>query len=172
MAEPKNSNYGGWFKDLENGTLDIYYGEGGASDPVEIARVDTSGMTVVTGDLNVSAGNISLAAGTLDIEDGGAVTQATNRTTGVTNSNYSGKVTTTATSLAAVTIVTHTVTNTLVAASDNVIVTKVSGDADTSCFVSAVGAGSFDVSIRNNHASSADTTAFVYNFAVIKSSIG
>ena len=165
MAAPKNSNYGGWFKDLENGTLDIYYGEGGASDPVEIARVDTSGMTIVTG-------NISLAAGTLDIEDGGAVTQATNRTTGVTNSNYSGKVTTTATSLAAVTIVTHTVTNTLVAASDNVIVTKVSGDADTSCFVSAVGAGSFDVSLRNNHASSADTTAFVYNFAVIKSSIG
>ena len=165
MAAPKNSNYGGWFKDLENGTLDIYYGEGGASDPVEIARVDTSGMTIVTG-------NISLAAGTLDIEDGGAVTQATNRTTGVTNSNYSGKVTTTATSLAAVTIVTHTVTNTLVAASDNVIVTKVSGDVDTSCFVSAVGAGSFNVSLRNHHASGADTTAFVYNFAIIKSSIG
>ena len=71
MAAPKSSNYGGWFLDLENGTLDVYYGEGGASDPVEIARVDTSGMTVVTGDLNVSAGNISLAAGTLDIEQGG-----------------------------------------------------------------------------------------------------
>ena len=172
MAAPKSSNYGGWFRDLESGTLDIYYGEGGASDPVEIARVDTSGMTVITGDLNVSAGNISLAAGTLDIEQGGAIVQLTNRLTTVTNSNYSGKVTTTATSLAAVTIATHTVTNTLVAASDNIIVTKVSGDADTSCFVSAVASGSFNVSLRNNHDSAADTTVFVYNFAVIKSSIG
>ena len=125
----------------------------------------------VRGSLTVTDSNLKMVAGTLDIQDGGAVTQATNRTTGVTLSNYSGKVTTTATSLAAVTIVTHTVTNTLVAATDNIIVTKVSGDADTSAFVSAVASGSFNVSVRNNHASSADTTAFVYNFALIKSAI-
>ena len=135
---------------------------------MDIARPDGRS---VRGALTVNTGNVDMIAGTLDIQDGGAVTQATNRTTGVTLSNYSGKVTTTATSLAAVTIVTHTVTNTLVAATDNIIITKVSGDADTSAFVSAVASGSFNVSVRNNHDSSADTTAFVYNFAVIKSAI-
>jgi hypothetical protein len=133
-----------------------------------IARTDGRS---VRGALTVTTGNVDMVAGTLDIQDGGAVTQATNRTTGVTLSNYSGKVTTTATSLAAVTIVTHTVTNTLVAATDNIIITKVSGDVDTSAFVSAVAAGSFNVSLRNNHASGADTTVFVYNFALIKSAI-
>ena len=135
---------------------------------MDIARPDGRS---VRGALTVNTGNVDMIAGTLDIQDGGAVTQATNRTTCVTLSNYSGKVTTTATSLAAVTIVTHTVTNTLVAATDNIIITKVSGDADTSAFVSAVASGSFNVSVRNNHDSSADTTAFVYNFAVIKSAI-
>jgi len=133
-----------------------------------IARTDGRS---VRGALTVNTGNVDMVAGTLDIQDGGAVTQATNRTTGVTLSNYSGKVTTTATSLAAVTIVTHTVTNTLVAATDNIIITKVSGDADTSAFVSAVASGSFNVSLRNNHDSAADTTVFVYNFALIKSAI-
>jgi hypothetical protein len=132
-------------------------------------------VTMNTADVTVNSltsdGSVTATLGTLDIQDGGAVTQITNRATGVALSNYSGQVTTTNTSLAAVTIVTHTVTNTLVAASDNVILTKVSGDADTSAWVNAVGAGSFDVSLRNNHDSAADTTVFVYNFAVIKSAI-
>ncbi len=97
----------------------------------------------------------------------GAQTQATNRATTVVLSTRSGTITTTNTSLAAVTIVTHTVTNTLVKSPDVVVVSKVSGDADTSCWVDAVADGSFDVALRNNHASAADTTAFVYNFAVI-----
>ena len=156
----------GWKWDGANSRLDVDV------DGTTVARFDDStGVDVRTGDLTVQAGNLDMVAGTLDIQDGGAVTQATNRTTGVTLSNYSGKVTTQATSLAAVTIVTHTVTNTLVAATDNIILTKVSGDADTSASVSAVASGSFDVSLRNNHASNADTTAFVYNFAVIKSAI-
>lgn len=99
---------------------------------------------------------------------GGTVTQATSRSTGVTLSKTSGQITTTADSLAAATIVTFTVTNTTVAATDSVIVSKVSGDVDTHCWVNAVAAGSFDVSLRNTHASSADVTAFVLNFAVIK----
>lgn len=99
---------------------------------------------------------------------GGAVTQITSRATGVTLSKRVGTVTTTADSLAAVTIAAHIVTNTTVAATDNVVVTKVSGDVDTSIWVSAVGAGSFTVSLLNNHASAADTTALVYNFEVRK----
>ena len=156
----------GWRYDGPNSRLDVDV------DGTTVARFDDStGVDVRTGDLTVQSGNLDMVAGTLDIQDGGAVTQATNRTTGVTLSNYSGKVTGDDASLAAVTIATHTVTNTLVAATDNVIITKVSGDADTSAFVSAVASGSFNVSVRNNHASGADTTAFVYNFALIKSAI-
>jgi len=142
-------------------------------DGTVAARFDDTGtyLTIPAGGITVTAGNLDMVAGTLDIQDGGAVTQATNRTNGVTLSNYSGKVTGDDASLAAVTIATHTVTNTLVAATDNIILTKVSGDADTSAFVTAVASGSFNVSVRNNHASSADTTAFVYNFALIKSAI-
>ena len=156
----------GWKWDGANSRLDVDV------DGTTVARFDDStGVDVRTGDLTVQAGNLDMVAGTLDIQDGVTVSQDTNRTTGVTASNYSGKITTQATSLAAVTLVTHTVTNTLVAATDNIIITKVSGDADTSAFVSAVASGSFDVSLRNHHASNADTTAFVYNFAVIKSAL-
>ena len=111
---------------------------------------------------------MGLVAGTIDVQDGGTVTQETNRSTGVILSTHSGQVTTTNSSLAAVTIVTHTVTNTNVAATDVVVVSKVSGDVDTSIWVNAVAAGSFDVTLRNNHASAADTTALVYNFVVLK----
>jgi hypothetical protein len=156
----------GWKYDHANANLEVWV------DGTNVGTFDDStGLNVLTGDATVQAGNLDMVAGTLDIQDGGAVTQATNRTTGVTLSNYSGQVTGDDASLAAVTIATHTVTNTLVAATDNVIITKVSGDVDTSAFVSAVASGSFNVSVRNNHASSADTTAFVYNFALIKSAI-
>jgi hypothetical protein len=102
---------------------------------------------------------------------GGAVTQITSRATGVTLNKRVGKVTTTADSLAAATIATHTVTNSTVAAADNVILTKVSGDVDTFAWVNSTAAGSFTVSLYNSHASAADTTAFVYNFEVRKGAI-
>jgi len=156
----------GWRYDGPNSRLDVDV------DGTTVARFDDStGVDVRTGDLTVQSGNLDMVAGTLDIQDGGAVTQATNRTNGVTLNTFSGKVTGDDASLAAVTIATHTVTNSTVAATDNVIITKVSGDVDSNAFVTAVAAGSFNVSVRNNAASAADTTAFVYNFAVIKSAI-
>lgn len=99
---------------------------------------------------------------------GGTVTQATSRSTGVTLNTPTGQITTTASSLSAATIVTFTVTNSKVAAGDTIVLSKVSGDVDTHAWVNAVAAGSFDVSLRNTHASNADSTAFVLNFAVIK----
>lgn len=102
---------------------------------------------------------------------GGAVTQITSRATSVTLNKRVGKVTTTADSLAAATIATHTVTNSTVAAADNVILTKVSGDVDTFAWVNSTAAGSFTVSLYNSHASGADVTAFVYNFEVRKGAI-
>lgn len=102
---------------------------------------------------------------------GGAVTQITSRATGVTLNTRVGKITTTADSLAAVTSATFVVTNSTVAATDNIILSKVSGDADTIVNVGAVAAGSFSVTLFNTHASGADTTATVINFEVRKGAI-
>ena len=99
---------------------------------------------------------------------GGAVSQGVSRATAVTLNNVCGQITGRADSLAGVTIATFTVNNTAVEATDTIILSKVSGDPDTSCWIEAVAANSFDISVRNNHASSADTTAMVMNFAIIK----
>jgi len=129
-------------------------------------KLDMSTVSTVEGPITLTSptgAGLGYGAGA-----GGAVTQATNRATGVTLNKLSGTITGNAASLAGVTIATFTVTNTTVAVTDVVIVAKVSGDADSMCWVSAVAAGSFDISVRNNHASVADTTAMVINFAVIK----
>lgn len=100
---------------------------------------------------------------------GGAVTQGTSRTTTVVSSTLCGKITTTADSMAAQTPTTFTVTNTTVAITDVVCIAKVSGDVDTFAWVNSVANGSFTVTLFNTHASAADTTAFVFNYAVLKS---
>lgn len=101
---------------------------------------------------------------------GGAVSQATDRSTGVTLSKLCGTITGQATSLAAGAEAIFTVTNTTVAIRDTILLSVVSGPtANTSVFsVSAVAAGSFDIKIHNLHASTADTGAPIINFAVIK----
>ncbi len=114
---------------------------------------------------------IALPVGTLHVQDGDDLTQRSNaRTTAVTMSNFTGQITGDDASLAALVIATFTVTNTLVDPEDHIILTKVSGDVDTMAFVRSVGSGSFTVSVINLHASSADTTFFVFNVLVIKGS--
>jgi len=99
-----------------------------------------------------------------------AVTQITDRSTGVTIDAICGKITTDATSLAAAGIATFTVTNAAVAIGDVVVVSLRSGaTAGTSIpFVSAVAAGSFDIRLKNLAAATADTGASIINFAIIK----
>jgi hypothetical protein len=100
---------------------------------------------------------------------GGTVTQATSRSTGVTLSKFSGQITTHNASLAAAAEVEFTVTNTLVAATDVIVLSITPGGTGTPfAYVSAVAAGSFNITITNNHASTADTSADVINFIVLK----
>lgn len=103
---------------------------------------------------------------------GGAVTQATNRSTGVTLNALSGAITTSNASLAAEAAATFTVTNSKVAATDVVVVSIKSGSngGNTAVAVSAVAAGSFDIKVSNNNAAAgtAETGAIVINFVVIK----
>jgi len=119
------------------------------------------------GDLKLVKSGAVLGYGT---GTGGTVTQATSRTTGVTLSKATGAITTNTTSLAAGASATFTVTNTVVTALDVVNVSIKSGQTnkETSAAVTAIAAGSFDITIHNRHASTAETGAIVVNFVVVK----
>lgn len=101
---------------------------------------------------------------------GGAVSQATDRTTGVTLNKLTGAITTQATSLAAAAIVSFTVTNSTVAIGDTIILSIRSGPTTvgTIAYVTTVAAGSFQITLKNGHASTADIGAAIINFAVLK----
>lgn len=101
---------------------------------------------------------------------GGAVTQITSRATGVTLSKLSGTITGINTSLAASAQAEFVVTNTLVAITDTINISVVSGPtAATSIFtISGVTNGSFTIRISNVSTTTADTGAPIINFAVIK----
>lgn len=103
---------------------------------------------------------------------GGAVTQTTNRSTGVTLNKLSGQITTDTTSLAAEASAAFVVTNSTVAANDVVVASIASGSngGNTAVTVSATAAGSFTLRVSNNNAAAgtAETGAIVINFVVIK----
>ena len=141
-----------------------------AGNPVITANTDET--TTFAKGITLTTGDATLTTGTVKVSDGGAVTQGDGlgRGTAVTLNKLTGKITGDDASLNARTIVKHTVNNSTVEVDDVIIVSKVSGDGDTSVYVDAVAAGSFVVAVRNNHASAADTTALVYNFVVIKGS--
>lgn len=115
------------------------------------------------GDLKLIKSGAGIGYGT---GAGGAVTQTTNRSTGVTLSKSAGAITTATTSLAAGASATFTVTNTTIGANDVVNVAIKSGQTnkETSVKVSAIAAGSFDITVHNQHASTAETGAIVINF--------
>lgn len=99
---------------------------------------------------------------------GGTVTQATNKSTGVTLSKSNGAITMNNAALADATTVSFTVTNTLVGANDNVVVTHASAGTAGAYLVSAnaIAAGSFKISVRNVSGGSL-SEAIVLKFSVI-----
>lgn len=97
---------------------------------------------------------------------GGAVTQATSRTTGVTINNVCGSITLVSAAGSA-TPFSFTVTNSTVAATDTITISQKSGtDKYTTQVVSAVAAGSFQLTLAN--ASGTTTEQPVFSFAVHK----
>lgn len=96
---------------------------------------------------------------------GGAVTQGTSRTTGVTLNTVCGAITLFS-AAGSTTIAAFTVTNSTVAATDTIVVGQKSGTDKYRIYVTATAAGSFEISF----ATLAGTTTEqpVFNFAVIK----
>lgn len=103
---------------------------------------------------------------------GAAVTQATNRTTGVTINALSGVITTNNASLAAEAAAVFTVTNSTIFADDVILVSIASGSngGNTKVTVNTVAAGSFVIQVANDNAAAgtAETGAILINFLVLR----
>jgi hypothetical protein len=103
--------------------------------------------------------------------DGGAVTQATSKSTGVTLSKKCGQITLNGAALAADTTVSFTLTNTTVAATDIIVLNHVSGGTAGSYLLNAqAAAGSASINVRNITSGSL-SEAIVIGFAVVKAVI-
>jgi 1-aminocyclopropane-1-carboxylate deaminase/D-cysteine desulfhydrase-like pyridoxal-dependent ACC family enzyme len=101
--------------------------------------------------------------------DGGTVTQATNKGTGVTLNTESGQITMNDAALAAAAEVSFTVTNSKIAATDVVVACHGSAGTAGSYLVNAnaIAAGSFAVTVSNVSSGSLGE-AIVINFVALK----
>lgn len=129
---------------------------GGLRATGDIFKVDKSGNAMVI----APYGGLGYGTGA-----GGTVTQATSRTTGVTLSKPTGAITL-FTAAGSATPATFTVTNTLVAATDTINVSVKSGTNVYIATVSAVAAGSFNITFWTTGGTASD--APVFNFALLK----
>lgn len=119
-----------------------------------------------------SSSGIASASATLGVGymtgAGGAVTQATNKATGVTLNKVCGEITMNGAALAAATIVSFTLTNSAIAATDTLILNHVTtGTRGAYTLNAQCAAGSAVIYVRNNTAGSL-SEAIVIRFAVIK----
>lgn len=133
---------------------------GGTVDNTPIGATTPSTVAATTVYASTEIGYASGAQGT--------VTQATSKSTGVTLNKSAGQITMDAASLATVTNVTFTLTNSLLSAKD-VLILNVSGAATSgayNCWVSSMTAGSATITLRNI-SSGALAEAVVLNFAII-----
>lgn len=146
---------------------------------VEILKLDSAAATL-TGTLTVT-GAMRSSSPTAPIgyatgAGSAKVTQITTRATGVAVTTVTGQIQTDTSSLAAEASAVFVVTATgLIAATDTVVVSQVSGSngGNTDLTVYAVAADQFSIRVSNNNASggTAETGAIVMNYAIIKGSL-
>jgi hypothetical protein len=137
------------------GRLSFWTSPDGSAAVVERLRVDSAGNI-----LNRSTGGLGYGTGS-----GGTVTQSGSRTTGVTLDKTNGAITMFS-AAGSTTAATFTVTNSTVAATDTIIVNQKSGTNLYDLMVTAVAAGSFNITFRTTGGTATD--APVINFAVLK----
>jgi len=129
-----------------------------------------------TGDFNMLGGSVTLSGSGSALVNGtggfgygtgsgGAVTQATGRTTGVTLNKTNGAITLVS-AAGSTAWQSFTVTNSTVAATDVILVSQKSGADLYQIFVTAVAAGSFRVTFATTGGTTTEQP--VFNFAVIK----
>jgi hypothetical protein len=120
--------------------------------------LSTTGNQTITG-----TGKQGYATGS-----GGAVVQATNKATGVTLNTSNGQITMNAASLAATSIVSFTLTNSVIEAGDIIVMNHISGGTlGAYAFNASTAAGSASINV-SNLTLGALTDAIVIRFAIIK----
>jgi hypothetical protein len=130
----------------------------GAITPNSVAATGAIASSAATGGVGYATGA------------GGAVAQATSKSTGVTLNKASGQITTHNASLAAAAVVAFTVTNSAVAATDTINLNLASGNATAGTYrywVEGLAAGSFKIVVENR-SGGALAEALTFNFAVLK----
>ena len=117
-----------------------------------------------TGNILISAtGKLGYTTGS-----GGTVTQATNKSTGVTLNKANGQITLNAAALGADTTVSFTLTNSLIAAGDVLVLNHISGGTAGSYLLNAQSsAGAASINVRNITTGSL-SEAIVIAYAVIR----
>lgn len=144
-------------------------GPGGAyfSPPITSTTIDN---TVIGGTTPAAVtGTNVLATGELGYGTAaqGAVTQATSKSTAVTLDKSAGRITMNAASLASLTNVTFTLNNSLLSASDILILNVSEGTAGSyNTWVSGLTSGSAQITLRNI-SGGALAEAVIINFAII-----
>jgi hypothetical protein len=164
------AGYNNWFVGSDNNSVDLAIGESIASPSMTFKSGGNVGIGVtnpgyklaVNGAIACISATSGLGYGT---GSGGAVTQITSRTTGVTLDKPNGAITLVS-AAGSVTYQSFTVTNSTVAATDTVIVSQKSGTDLNMIFVTAVAAGSFRISFATTGGTTTEQP--VFNFAVIK----
>ena len=120
--------------------------------------LSTTGNQTITG-----TGKQGYATGS-----GGAVVQATSKSTGVTLNTSNGQITMNAASLAATSIVSFTLTNSVIEAGDIIVMNHISGGTlGAYAFNASTAAGSASINV-SNLTLGALTDAIVLRFAIIK----
>jgi hypothetical protein len=132
---------------------------GGTVDNTPIGATTPSTVAATTMYASTEIGYASGAQGT--------VTQLTDKSTGVTLNKSSGQITMSNASLATVTNVTFTLTNSVLSAKDVLILNVTNGTSGAyNCWVSSMGAGTATITLRNISGSTL-SEAVVINFAII-----
>ena len=146
----------------------ISVGNIAATGQISSVGLNSSGNITSTGRIQSSSptGGVGYATGA-----GGSVSQSGNKSTGVTLNTATGQITMQATSLAAATSVSFTLTNSNLDGTDVMIINHVSGGtAGAYTFNAACNTGSAVITVRNVTAGSL-SEAIVLRFAVIKGAI-
>lgn len=157
--------YGGNTSTKNTATRHSFYTASTTTTLTGIKRFEITG----TGDVVVPGGNLlCTGAGGLGYGTGagGAVTQITSRTTGVTLNKTAGAITLFAAAGSA-TWGSFTVTNSTVAAGDTIVLSVKSSTNLYLTQVTAVAAGSFQISFATTGGTASDSP--IINFAVVKS---
>jgi len=140
-----------------------------------ISSCTSTNMVLTTPAIGAATGTSLTATGTIvstgtagvgyTTGAGGSITQLTSRTTSVTLNKTTGAITMFS-AAGSTTAATFTVTNSTVAATDVIILNQKSGTNLYDLLVTAVAAGSFNITFRSTSGTATD--APVINFAVIK----